>query len=260
MSSAFLRWVGDVGTEELGFDVVRSESAEFTSELTEHAVEKGTPVSDNKIDNPTVCTLEVFCTNTPLPIQDSRMVLGSLAVDVAQYRAPLLSIDGGGIHALPTPGRLIKAGLGAITDAFKVPDTITTYQFPDGATVGPPSIVRYKEQLDQLLDLKSNSTPITIITAAHEYADMQLLRIAPSKTPDDGDGYTFSLEFKSLRTVTTLTIDAPHIAVPVAEKETAKGAQNTKEGGNISLAKKGTNATGITRAGSGRSSAVPVQP
>jgi hypothetical protein len=257
---AFLRWDGDLGTEELRFDVVLSESAEFVSELTEHNVEKGSNISDHKNDKPDTVSLEVFCTNTPVPNNDDRLTLQTLDVEVQQYRAPLLDLNGG-INALPTPGRLINAGIQGIKDAFAVPDTITTYQFsgPGALLAGPADVVRYKEQLDKLLSIKDGTTQVTVITAAHEYPNMLLLRIAPNKSPEQGDGYQFSLEFKAVRIVETALVDAPVIAKakPVATPEVAKGAQNTKAGGNISLAKKGTNAAGITRAGSGRSSAVP---
>lgn len=256
---AFLRWDGDLGTEELRFDVVLSESAEFVSELTEHNVEKGSNIADNVTDNPVTCSLELFCTNTPLPNNDDRLTLQTLDVEVQQYRAPLLDLNGG-INALPTPGRLINAGIQGIKDAFAVPDNITTYQFsgPGALLAGPADVVRYKEMLDKLLQLRSDVTQVTIITAAHEYPNMVLLRVAPNKGPEQGDGYQFSLEFKSIRIVETALVDAPVIAKPVATPEVAKGAQNTKAGGNISLAAKVTNATGLTKAGTGRSSAVPL--
>lgn len=247
---AFFRWDGDTGTEELFFDVVVSESAEFSSELTEHAVEKGANVSDNKRDNPDTVSLEVFCTNAPLPDQDERLVLSDLDIEVKQYRAPLLDLNGG-INALPTPGRLLAAGVQGIKDIFAVPDSIQTYQFPEGAIAGPPSIVRYKDQLDALLGLRAAATQITVITAAHEYPNMVLLRVAPSKTAENGDGYMFSLELKSIRIVDTAIVAAPTIAKPIAQPQVAKGAQNTKPGGKISLAAKGTNAIGLTRAGTG---------
>lgn len=253
---AFLRW-DDNGTQYLDFDVVKAETGEFLSELTEHAVEKGANISDHKKDNPTTLALEVFCTNTPISQtfasgRETGGFVAELDLDVKQYRAPLLDIGGdGSINALPTPGRLINAGLSAVKDAFAVPDTVSVLQFPES--------VRYKEQLDKLLALKAATTLITVITSAHEYSEMVLLRISPHKAAEDGDGYGFSLEFKSIRIVSTALVAAPVIAVPKAEPTVPKGAQGPKDGegkAKISAAKKKTNAVGLTKAGSGRSSAL----
>lgn len=247
---AFLRW-DDGGTQYLKFDVVKSETGEFLSELTEHAVEKGANISDHKKDNPTTVALEVFSTNTPITSIDTGGVLAQIDLDIKQYRAPLLDIGGdGSINALPTPGRLINAGISAIKDAFAVPDTVNVLQFPES--------VRYKDLLDKLLDLKASTTLITIITATHEYPDMVLLRVSPHKTPEEGDGYSFSLEFKSIRIVTTAIVAAPTIAIPKAKPNVPKGAQGAHEGegkAKVSAAAKATNAAGLTKAGTGRSSA-----
>jgi len=75
----------------LEFDCVLSESHDAHSEVTEHAVESGAPISDHKRATPRRLTIEGFVTNTPLDAPPSSgagetTITTSVSQDGAQVR------------------------------------------------------------------------------------------------------------------------------------------------------------------------------
>ena len=237
---AYLVWQED-DTEEIRFDAVLSESHELMSEVTENAVEKGSNVTDHVRKSPERLSLEVFIGNHPNTEIDGGE-FKVLDLEIPQYQIPLA----------PTPGSLTRnavavvEGIGsAISDLISGAPTLTTLQFSK-------TLTRYKVTVEKLSKIRDKAILLRAITAIREYENLILERFAPVKTPDDGDGYTISLDMRVIRIVETKLVKAPLIAVPRANLKIPKGIQNPLDGegkSTKSLLKKLTDSLEITGGG-----------
>lgn len=182
------------------FNAVMNQNQEATAEVSEHNVEKGADVADHIRQNGDRVSLEVIVSNEPIFAEDNfggnenfGATLPSL-LDVPVYEPPLQ----------PTPGSLFHAAGSAIKNLiFGKPEYVAqVLQFP----------LEFDAVLavhNKLIDLKEKGEILTVYTSTRTYEDMVLTGVTLNKTPSEGTGAKFSLEFKKIRFVESLLVDAP---------------------------------------------------
>jgi hypothetical protein len=241
--AAYLVWEDSTGeTQEFRFDVVLSESHELVNEATKNPVEKGSPTTDHVRSVGDRVSLSVFATNHPIKAGIDGGEFKTLDIDIPSYSPPLLAriSPGGATRGLT---QLAEKGISLLSGG---PGALTTLQFPEQK-------VRYKDQFQILKKIKDDAILCTVMTAINEYEDMIMVRLNPTKTPEEGDGYNFDCEFEHIEIVQTALVAAPKIAMPRAVAKIAKGPQNPLDGkkNNKALLKKLTDGLGVTKPGDG---------
>lgn len=185
----------------LQFDCVTSETHEGISELTEHAVETGAPISDHKRTKPRRLTIEALVTNTPLDAPPPSGGDGSAATITAQVRAEIEveQSEGGGQNA--------RANVVVFSSPFdRIVDVVNAL---DALRVG-----------DQF---------VTIETRIRTYENMQIVSVTSPRESADGDSIRFAIEAVEVRIAETRTVDAPITREPRGSRTTERGAREGSE-------------------------------
>lgn len=200
------------------FDLILSESHSHTSEITEHPVEVGANVTDHIRPLPTVLSLELFVTNSPVSEFSGEHTGEQITteIDVPHYEPPNEPTIGG-VFRLAAKG--INAGLDAITGG-PAPKKAQFLGFTD-------TFDRIKETHDTLLDLWQRGETMQVVTSTQIYDSMAFAQVQYPRT--EAGGASFSLEFKHIRTVTSETVKAPKPLELRGVPKANKGAQGAKK-------------------------------
>lgn len=202
---AYLKWdVGGAG--QLYFDVVLQETQNKSSKITEHMVEVGANITDNVRPNVDTVTLQGFVSNAPILSPD-----GVMTQEVLNPPTPPIPI---------TLNGAITAGVNAIKSLFASQIVANVLEFPNATD--------YVTQAITTLDtLRMQATLVSVVCPSYTYEDMMIEEIEVSGSPDEGTGREFTVTLKQIRTVSSLTTDAPTptTAVPRAKTTTATGSQ-----------------------------------
>lgn len=181
------------------FDCVTSETHEGVSELTEHAVETGAPISDHKRQKPRRLTIEALVTNTPLGAPPPSGFDGGAAPITAEVRAEEIGEAGEGQRA--------RANVVVFSAAFD----------------------RMVDVFNALDALRAGDTFVTITTRIRTYESMQIVSVTSPREAEDGDSLRFAIECSEVRIAETRTVDAPIPREPRGATTTDRGAREGSE-------------------------------
>lgn len=236
-------WVAIVSDDDpsgyVGFDCTISESHVSEAEVTEHAVEDGSDVSDNMRLKPQMLEVVVFVTNTPVisaaldasnPNQ-ADLPTGSTPANTPGYPAindlpvpmPAASLAQPPGAPLFTPGGLFQAagaGIAAGLSALGLGSSPVT-QFSPLQFNGVFDAI--KNTYEALVALQQNASTMTVFTSTQEYDSMALVSVSMPR--DTFGGAEFTLKFKRIVFVQTATVPAPKPTVPQGQPVKAKGKQ-----------------------------------
>ncbi len=179
----------------LQFDAVTSESHEFVSELTEHAVETGAPISDHKREKPRRLTIEALVSNTPLD-----------APPPSGYGASGVTAS---VAAEPAEGEGQRARAQVV--------------------VFSATFDRMVDVLDTLDRLRVEGTFVTITTRVRTYDALQIVSVTAPREPGDGDTLRLTLECQEVRIAETRTIDTPAPREPRGDRTTDRGSREGRD-------------------------------
>lgn len=204
------------------FDVVTTETHESLLAITDHPVEEGNDVVDNARPSAPRVTVVGYVSNKPLwSNPDVEKFADFREIDLVIPKQP---------KPFPlTPGGLTRLATGAISDVLT----------EIGLKAGPPSKYsalaaqsgfpnRAKIVYETLLLAQSRRSRVKIVTTMREVDNMLIERLNMPRTVEDGNGATFEIDLKNIRTVQSATTNAP---VPLEARgagQTSKGSQNPK--------------------------------
>jgi hypothetical protein len=182
----------------LQFDCVTSETHEGVSELTEHAVETGAPISDHKREKPRRLTIECLVTNTPLGAPPPSGLSGASQITAEIQPEPETTESG-----QSAPGQRARANVLIFSAPFD----------------------RMTEVFETLDRLRVEATFVTITTRVKTYDALQIVSVTSPREPGDGDSIRFSIECSEVRIAQTRTIDTPEPREPRGATTTDRGAR-----------------------------------
>jgi hypothetical protein len=155
----------------LMFDAVLSVGITDTAEISQLAIEQGSPVTDHVKQKPTTVTMDVLATNTPLS-------------------APKQTGD----------SEVITQNTTTITGSNGV--RIKTYEF--SAEFNTPLAVH-----EQLMRLKRYSFLLQVQTKNETFDDMILYSVTTKRSHVDGESDRFTISFQQIKTVNTQYVSIP---------------------------------------------------
>ncbi len=193
------------------FDSIISETHSETCMVTAHNVETGAPITDHVKPDPSLLSLVLVVTNTPIESDPDQGRGGPTVVDLytPTYAPPF---DG-------TPGALFREAAGFLSGPR--PQTTKVEVFAQ-----PSPIDRIAETEAALIVLKATGRQCQVVTLSRVYQDMVIVRWELART---GPGSAqFSLDLQQIRTVSTATTAAPQPVEPKGAPKRNMGAQTPK--------------------------------
>jgi hypothetical protein len=215
--STVVTWEDDGGAAQtLELDVDLQESHDLASDITEHPVEEGADVTDHVRPRLRRVTLEGYVSDTP-------WITNPGVAELAEFKSIELQIP-------PKPQQIslsggLAAGIGAISDALfgPTPAPKATILTLDDMTS------RKRAVYDALEDIRLNARLCRVITSLHEYDNMLIEQVVPTRTPASGNGASFVVTFKEVIQVSSDVTVAPEPAELLGSVKKAGGAKNAKE-------------------------------
>lgn len=204
-----LSWENDLGElVTLTFDAVELVSRTVESEVTEHAVEEGADIADHVRVQGMIVEMTGYVSNTPLYSTPGGEVGASW--ESVELPGPIQRIPTGYAQSIATPSgspqSLAQLGAEAI----------------GGAVDGPPRATmlvrewrsRVKEIEQTLDEVQSSARFCNFDDSEQSFDNLQITSRGVTRTVGDGDGASFSLTLKRIRTVSAQLVDAPVPAEP----------------------------------------------
>jgi len=203
----------DSGKEvEFTADLVREYNDDSVAEITEHPIERGSPIADHYVLKPRSVSLELKETNEPITEGDGwRKKATRLPVIASRFDPKgLLLLHSAAANAV---GSLLGRGK---EDSDKA-----------NVLVNQSAKDRIQSLHEALLLAQQIGARCRFAVGGRVFRDMQLTRVAKSKRGIQAP--TFTVEFSQVRTVRTATADLPEPAELRDKPPTAKGPQSAKE-------------------------------
>lgn len=189
------------------FDGHLREQHDGSAQVTEHAVEKGSPVADHIRTAPDRLTIDAVVTNTPITIPESNLDGASGSVRDLDVT---IQVKGELPVGVPLVGALVaSAGLLDSTTTVKA----QTLQFDQ-------PFDRARSVYDEIQEIYSSGTLVDISTSIRDYTDMAIESVSVPRTVDTAGSLEFSISTKTLRFAETQTVPAPK------DKGTTTGKKN----------------------------------
>ena len=214
--STVVTWTDDAGAVvSLELDVDLQESHDLSSEITEHPVEEGADVTDHVRPRLRRVSIEGYVSDTPM--------LGNPGVaELAEFVSLELQIPEKPRQLSLSAG--LQAGVGAVKEAVfgpTPPIKVTMLTLDDFKS-------RKRAVYDALEDARLNARLCRVITSLHEYDNMLIEQVTPSRTPDSGNGATFAFTTKEIIRVSSDVTVAPEPAELSGAVKVPAGAKNAK--------------------------------
>lgn len=238
--SITITWQALDGQERVvQLDVWTSESHEDTVTITDHPVETGVVITDHTRDEPKLVSLEGLVSNVPMPGK-AGVISGPIDLSY-EYQQPdpatrqiELQVASGPIT--PSVGGLIRAGIGAIASAVLGGPKATVWgEFKKRRDVVRATVLRYgtPQNRPQAIDLLFQEAialkaRCTVTTPLRTVTDLQITRLHPQRTVQQGTAVLFQLDLRQIRVVNSETVDAPVPSEARGAKKVNAGAQGTK--------------------------------
>ena len=204
----------------LRFDIIESESATFTSEVTSHAVERGANISDHVRDVMPTAHLDGFVSQKP-HLGESLVTDGKVDGRVG---AALLKFPAYKPKFSPTPGGLTKVASGLFEDAPPTQMSVSVLQFA-------VAINRPEQVLQALFALKQSAQLVEVNAPSFSLQDCVITSITTTREPEDGSGMHFGVDFTGVRRVSSKRTDQILPADIVAKKTSKKGSKGGEDAG-----------------------------
>jgi len=225
----------------MDLQMVVNTTHEHTSEITEHAVERGANITDHIRATPDRVQMQIYVSNCP--VFDDRLTMQAQQIDWPTYTQDLkttpIGLPKNPGPSFPSVGALASA-VGSLVDSiFSSPPSYasTTWGPPKAASQGVAAMLYgfavpfdgVQDALAKLEPLRVNGELLELYTPKRAYDNMVLSSIQMTRGREDGDGATLNLTFRSIRLVESKLTRAPAASVPLAKPVEDKGAQAAKE-------------------------------
>lgn len=217
-SLPYIEWEGGGKAKRIYADAWKSEQISATVTITEHAVEKGSKVTDHYLPDQLAAKAVLFISGSPIRgdlDKDFSAKMKSVPISRPEYpnNTPLIS-PGGLTQAV---GGAVSAGLAAIGLGGDggPPDKATVLVFKKDP------IGRLEKVYQKLLELRSKGTLVHVGFSVGRVENLGISSIVIERTADDGDSGNIQLEFKQLSFVSTQSTAA--IPIPVEARAKPRG-------------------------------------
>jgi hypothetical protein len=214
-------------------DMLLDAQAVHTLELTQHAIETGSVISDHAIHRPFTIDLTLVQTETPIETGDGFSVTtqditvpgrtpGRQASELAVPAAPLQP----NFNALlgSATARLFGAAQGALTvDGVKADTPLQQRSIKVTALTANSPKDRVNEFYDQLLALLEGVTPLVVAVKGYVWVDLVLTSVTRTDAPGEFGAARFAVSLQRVTTVTTQTVELP--PVPEATRAKPRGSK-----------------------------------
>ena len=229
---------GNVEFVAVTVDATITEQHSSTSLITDHVVESGVNIVDHVRPEADRLSVEVFVTNTPVTSPGVDDANGAVkGAQIIPGIGPLSQLQRGVQgHLSEVPG-FVKTGValtgpvgGVVASAlggFPVHVSVDPAQWLASGTSGSASLLQFtrpfdrvKAVYDQLRELMTLATPLTLVTGIRTYEDMILTSITAPRDAANSNAMTMSLEFIQVRLVGSEVINEPEpLEVRAAKKK-----------------------------------------
>lgn len=205
MALVFFSWVDyDGKNHDLLLDASPSRQHAIAAQVTEHPVEKGTPVTDNIRPLPRRITVDGFITNTPIaapPVVKTLAGLGDLG---SVSRASPNDVGGGaGVDAEQTRVTFYPATTNAsFIRGPRPPFEAVALDFLEGFD-------RVRKSFVALVEAVTRGYLFYIATSLTDYSNMAATSMTVNETTHAAQALQFSIEFQELRIVSTQVVAVP---------------------------------------------------
>lgn len=200
------------GVTEIEFDAVESETHPDVSVVTAHPIELGADVVDHVRSEPSVVSLQVIVSNSPM------RGTGQLRTITFEPPQPQLPMDG-------TPGALWREAKALFSSPPEVSATVYEQD-------GKDRIEEYQQTLDQI---RRGAELVAVVTMSRVYYDCVIVRSELSRTKF-GHG-SFAIDFRIITKVETRSVAAPQPVEPRGQGKQSKGSQARKEAKEVDAKK-----------------------
>lgn len=189
--SNFFVWKDADGTDHIiSADLVQSALDVRQTNLTEHAIEDGSIVSDHVIRKPDTCTFELIQSQTPLY---------NLPFEGQAFQQREVTVEG---RAAPPKKGLLSFSIPPSSHAVDT-GNIQDFNYVFFAFSAETPRDRIRDMHDKLIELLDNSHEVEITFRGYTLQKMILIGLTSSSNPGELGMGRFSLEFQKLNTVTT---------------------------------------------------------
>jgi hypothetical protein len=253
-----LTWKDPAGaTVFVQFDVVTHEEHEGSVTITEHPVEDGPDVADHARPQAETITVEGFVSNSPLATNLFSGPATDLTVEEGwDFTSVDLDLRSGLHGALQTVGtkqvkldipsqpfqvsspvRMGTALITAALDALSGPPEATVIKREERPPTKQRALVlkttkpkdRVRAVFEKLSEVRVQHRMVRVETKMAEYDNMMIEKVSLARTPEDGNGGSFTVDLKRVRIVKSETVDAPKPVEPRGSKTVAKGSKLPQE-------------------------------
>lgn len=246
---------GAGAVQELRLDSVEVTEINIGTQVTEHPVEEGAPVTDHVRVLLPVCTINGYVSNTPLPSNPGAQALfenREFDLPPATEKVPV-----SGNVDLPDPPYRSTAMVSVVRSAMGVVDSVfglsgsgpkkmqgivgVTEQAGPGrkmvGAVGLPGVDsnRAAAIFKKLEELQAKAELVTYVDSLRQYDDVVIENLTTSRSLEDGKGASFQLSLKRIRIVSAKRVKAPLPAEVRGEAPASKGSQSTQQDPNAGL-------------------------
>jgi hypothetical protein len=218
-------------------DMIADADSEKSIELTEHAIEDGSSVSDHAVRKPVILNFTLVQTQKPIyPTEGfgkKQISLTSKSNPAGKQTSRLTVRKKLGFQA--NAQALISAGITALRGAAEGDPSIVGMK--PGAAQGAPLKVtaltadapvdRVNAFADELWRLVESVTVVSVSWKGKDYPGYVLTSARRTDSAGQGGRSTFAVSLKQLITVATKQVTLP--AVPAAKKTKSGGAKDTKK-------------------------------
>lgn len=216
-------------------DMLVDAQAAHQLELTQHAIETGSVISDHAIHRPTTIDLTLLQTETPIETIDGFAVTtqelsvpgrtpGRQTTELNPHQPPLQPNFNSVVGSVSA--RLFGGAQGPIrVEGLKSDTPVETRTLRVTALTANAPVDRVNAFYDQLLQLLEGVTPLVVSVKGYVWIDMFLTSV----TRTDGAGQVgaarFAVTLQHVATVTTQTVELP--PVPEATRPKSRGSKPT---------------------------------
>lgn len=215
--STVITWTDDAGAAQtLELDVDLQESHDLASDITEHPVEEGADVTDHVRPRLRRVTVEGFVSDTPwITNPGVGEVAEFTSVELQLPEKPQQISLSGGLSAL-------GSALGEAVFGAKPPLKATILTLEDVKS-------RKRAIYDALEDVRLNARICRVLTSLHEYENMLIEQVVPTRTPGDGNGAKFVVTLKEIERVSSDVTVAPEPAETLGAVKVTAGAKSAEK-------------------------------
>ncbi len=206
---AFLSWVDDTGSPvAVYWDCVVKENASYIAHVTRHPVEAGVAITDHVRPQPKSFSLQGYISQTPIRSGNVLMAPTGYVLNIVDPPSsiPLLGTT---LALRNSQGQI--SGQSASLNVQPLSAQTQT----DLVTL----------MIELLQNLQDAAQLVTIVAPNHSYDNMLIESFEVSGAAEYGTGRMFDVKLTEIRTVQSLTTQAPVPAIPQVQQKQATGDQ-----------------------------------